>query len=312
MVLARPRYRKVRAAHRSPRAMASPMQEWLEGVFQGAGRLEGVFSADGVEQVEHLRFYVVRDLPGLAKRLSDQGARLIECNAVMEAVQKVRAARVDERAETPENMIRPPSGASSSSSVCHSLGSAAMPTPSPLPHEHSQRETTPTPVIPCVDLRDATASALASAAAADPPKARTALPVAANPAGDPRREDRNTSAAGTAQTSETLSRDRAFSRATQQSAASKAVGTSLPSWIHGGQKAPAGQCCDRCSLGLGKLKERAALTCARPEGRGGKQQPKSKYLFGALKSLLGEACFDVPCVVSTVYDSYSVSSVFCA
>ena len=241
-------------------AAPSPMQEWLEGVFSGAGRLEGVFNADGVERADHLRYYVVRDLPGLSKRLSDQGARLIECNAIMEAVQKVRAARVEERAETPDGMVRPPSGASSSSSVCHSLGSAAMPTQSPMSHEHSQQEA-PTPVHPCIDLRDATPSVLASSAAAEPPKAQTALPVAAKPTGAPPREDRNTSASGTAQTSETLSRDRAFSRATQQSAASKAVGTSLPSWIHGGQKAPAGQCCDRCSLGLGKLKERAALTC---------------------------------------------------
>ena len=131
----------------------------------------------------------------------------------------------------------------------------------PLPHEHCRQEA-PMPVQPCADLRDVTPSALASAAAAEPPKAQTALPVAAKPTGAPPREDRNTSASGTAQTSETLSRDRAFSRATQQSAASKAAGTSKPSWIHGGQKAPAGQCCDRCSLGLGKLKERgAALTC---------------------------------------------------
>ena len=241
-------------------AAPSPMQEWLEGVFSGAGRLEGVFNADGVERADHLRYYVVRDLPGLSKRLSDQGARLIECNAIMEAVQKVRAARVEERAETPDGMVRPPSGASSSSSVCHSLGSAAMPTQSPMSHEHSQQEA-PTPVHPCIDLRDATPSVLASSAAAEPPKAQTALPVAAKPTGAPPREDRNTSASGTAQTSETLSHDRAFSRATQQAAASKAAGTSKPSWIHGGQKAPAGQCCDRCSLGLGKLKERAALTC---------------------------------------------------
>ena len=68
-------------------AAPSPMQEWLEGVFSGAGRLEGVFNADGVERADHLRYYVVRDLPGLSKRLSDQGARLIECNAIMEAVQ---------------------------------------------------------------------------------------------------------------------------------------------------------------------------------------------------------------------------------
>ena len=165
-------------------AAPSPIQEWLEGVFPGAGRLEGVFIADGVQRVEHLRFYVVRDLPGLTKRLSDQGARLIECNAIMEAVQRGRAMRFDERAETPEGMIRPLSGASNSSSSGHSLGSVAMPSrhgPSPLPHEHCRQEA-PTPVQPCVDLRDVTPSALASAAAAEPPKAQTALPVAPKPA----------------------------------------------------------------------------------------------------------------------------------